>query len=57
MDEREDIEALRDAVNEQVDFDLAHKEVVRCVFDAQAFTVDELLDIWNEEDLETTASA
>jgi hypothetical protein len=57
MSERQDVEALIDAVDEQVDFDVRRKEAVMAVFQRRSYRVDELLDLWNEEDLEPQPNA
>lgn len=51
MNDRIDVENLIDSLNPQLDFDLRKEEVKSCVFRGRGFTVDELLDIYNENDL------
>lgn len=57
MDRDEHVENLIDSIDKQVDFDLRHQEVVNSVLYGRCFTADELLDVWNEEDLEQQPSA
>lgn len=51
MTDRQDVENLLDAVDDQVDVDVRKAEVRMCVLGGRAFTVDDLLDLWNENDM------